>query len=292
MSIIIGSEGKGIWGQRVIDMLLNKIGYSNITYDNTDNCDIIIRSNFNRIEPYWNKKKKPYLYWSGEPYIPCKNNDDNNGLYIITTYIFNHDSIYIPYCLYSPYLYLSRKYPNKNRKYSIAYCSSNKIPIREDIFNVFVWRMGIEQCHSLGKNCGSYPNTKRKVDGNWENIKLIEKYSEYRFVLAMENNDIDGYVTEKIINAFYSGAIPIYWGNKKVLDYFNPKAFIYVNNFPTLSHCVHYVDSLKQEDIDIMFNEPIYNPYNEIINLLNDNMKVNSVRDMYLEKIKKIVKNT
>lgn len=289
MSIIIGSEGKGSWGNDVINFLLYKLGYSNIEYINNDNCKIIIQSHFNKIEPHWNNNKKPYIYWSGECYVPTKNKNESESLYILSIYTRLQNYIYIPYCLYSPYLYLDRKYPNINRKYSIAYCSSNKVNIREDIFNVFVWRMGVEQCHSLGKNCGSYPQTIRKVDGDWKNGELIEKYSEYKFVLAMENNNVDGYVTEKIINAFYSGAVPIYWGSPKVLDYFNPKAFIYVNNFPTLSHCVHYVDSLKQEDIDKMVNEPIYNPNNEIINLLRDSPDKNKTLKNYMDSIGQII---
>tara|TARA_Y100000389_G_scaffold125218_1_gene122580 strand:- start:4007 stop:4879 length:873 start_codon:yes stop_codon:yes gene_type:complete len=289
MKIIIGSEGKGIWGKLIIDFFLKKLGYTDIVYNNTDNCNIILSSHFNKIEPNWNNQKKKYIYWSGESYIPRKNNNQKDGLYILTTYSMMNNLLYLPYCLYSPYLYLDRKYPNKDRKYSIAYCSSNKIPIREDIFNVFVWRMGIDQCHSLGTNYGSYPQTNRKVEGNWENIELIERYKDYKFVLAMENANIDGYVTEKIINAFYSGAIPIYWGSKKVLEFFNPKAFIYVNNFPTLSHCVHYVDSLKQEDIDKMLSEPIYNPDNEIINLLNNDYEKNKTLENYLTTIKQFI---
>lgn len=37
------------------------------------------------------------------------------------------------------------------------------------------------------------------------------------------------YVTEKIVNAFLAGAIPIYWGSPFVLKMFNPRAFIFVN---------------------------------------------------------------
>ena len=72
MSIIIGSEGKGSWGNDVINFLLNKLGYRNIEYINNDSCKIIIQSHFNRIEPHWNNNKKPYIYWSGECYVPTK----------------------------------------------------------------------------------------------------------------------------------------------------------------------------------------------------------------------------
>ena len=38
-----------------------------------------------------------------------------------------------------------------------------------------------------------------------------------------------GYVTEKIVNAFLAGSIPIYWGSRAVLEIFNPESFIYAN---------------------------------------------------------------
>ena len=44
------------------------------------------------------------------------------------------------------------------------------------------------------------------------NCLLIDEYSKFKFVLTMENGFRKGYVTEKIINAFVAGSIPIYWG--------------------------------------------------------------------------------
>jgi|TARA_B110000114_G_C15076539_1_gene392073 alpha-1,4-fucosyltransferase len=36
----------------------------------------------------------------------------------------------------------------------------------------------------------------------------------------------DGYVTEKIFNAFLSGSIPIYDGAPNIMDYIFPNSFI------------------------------------------------------------------
>jgi alpha(1,3/1,4) fucosyltransferase len=43
----------------------------------------------------------------------------------------------------------------------------------------------------------------------------------------MENTNQAGYVTEKILDAFIGGAVPIYWGASDVFDIFNRDAFIY-----------------------------------------------------------------
>jgi hypothetical protein len=43
----------------------------------------------------------------------------------------------------------------------------------------------------------------------------------------MENRNAKGYITEKILNAFMAGCIPIYYGTPDVFDIFNKRAFIW-----------------------------------------------------------------
>ncbi len=57
----------------------------------------------------------------------------------------------------------------------------------------------------------------------------------------MENSVQDGYVTEKIMEAFASGSIPIYYGAKEVLLDFNFEAFIFCesdDSLDDLAKCV------------------------------------------------------
>ena len=58
----------------------------------------------------------------------------------------------------------------------------------------------------------------------WDN----SKFSGYRFQFSADSTVFKGFVTEKILNAFLSGAIPIYWGTDEVLQIFNKDAFIYI----------------------------------------------------------------
>lgn len=271
MDIIIGSEYMGIWGRKIIDYILYKINYTNIIYKNCNECDLIIISFFFKLEPIWNKNKKKYIVWSGEPFFPKKINQNiTNKLYVGTTHHLDKGNyIYAPYCLFSNHIYKNRKYENKNRKYFLAYCFSHSTFEREYIFDLFVKKKGIHLCHSLGKCCGSFKETKiKKIDGNFMNEDLIDTYKDYKFVLAMENVCKDGYVTEKIINAFYSGAIPIYWGSNNINDFFNPKSFINVNNFDSLQDCVDYVINMTDDEIYHMSKQNIYQK-NDLINLIN-----------------------
>ena len=43
----------------------------------------------------------------------------------------------------------------------------------------------------------------------------------------MEHIATPGYITEKILVAFWAGCIPIYWGPMEIMDMFNPKAFVF-----------------------------------------------------------------
>ena len=287
MSITIGSEGHGKWGGKVINYILKKINYIDIQYTNSADCDVIISSHFVNGEQQWNTQKKRYIYWSGESGIPEKNKNEQISLYVLSSFQNIINFLYIPFCLYSSYLYKDRKYENTDRKYVIAYCNSHKVPEREEMFNLFVEKVGIELCHSHGKCYGNYPETNKQIKGSWDNITLIDTYKDYKFVIAMENCRKDGYVTEKILNAFYSGAIPIYWGSSNINDLFNPNAFINVNNFNSFDECVHYAINMSQEKITEMTNEKIYNETNDIINLMNPNYHNN----VTLERYKYVFKN-
>jgi hypothetical protein len=46
-------------------------------------------------------------------------------------------------------------------------------------------------------------------------IKPWELYKDYRWVLALENSAEPGYVTEKLVNAMASGAVPVYYGDSR-----------------------------------------------------------------------------
>ena len=95
--------------------------------------------------------------------------------------------------------------------------------------------------------------------GGWiMNYKLFQRY---RFCLVMENRAKEGYITEKLINAFIGGCIPIYYGTRKVLDIFNEKALIYYdvdNPKPALDR-IRYLES-NASAYEAMLREPVLPP--------------------------------
>lgn len=60
---------------------------------------------------------------------------------------------------------------------------------------------------------------------------------EYKFCLCPENSIYDGYITEKLIDAYAGGTVPIYSGDVSVIDDFNDGAYInyqFVRNMDAL----------------------------------------------------------
>jgi len=76
----------------------------------------------------------------------------------------------------------------------------------------------------------------------------INFLSQYKFSLAMENSKADGYVTEKIIDAFIAGNIPIYYGDYMIEEYINPKAFILIKGEKDIFQKIEYIKKIDNDD--------------------------------------------
>lgn len=81
-----------------------------------------------------------------------------------------------------------------------------------------------------------------------------------KFNIAFENGSYPGYVTEKILNAFYANTIPIYWGSPTVGNEFNTKAFINCHDYETFDDIwdvVRELDLNKNKYLD-MLSQPAF----------------------------------
>jgi hypothetical protein len=73
-------------------------------------------------------------------------------------------------------------------------------------------------------------------------------FSSYKFSLAMENSNGDGYISEKLIQSFYSGTIPIYYGDYLIDEYINPKAYILIKGEKDIEAKIEYIKSIDKDD--------------------------------------------
>jgi alpha(1,3/1,4) fucosyltransferase len=81
----------------------------------------------------------------------------------------------------------------------------------------------------------------------------------YKFHLAYENASVPGYTTEKLVQAMIARTLPIYWGNPEVHRDFNPKSFIYANEFPSEEALIEKIKEVDQDDAKYL--EYISQPY-------------------------------
>lgn len=96
-------------------------------------------------------------------------------------------------------------------------------------------------------------------DHIYHHKKKTEAMNPYMFSFAIENSLTDTYFTEKITDCFANGVIPIYYGTKKILNYFDSNGIIFLD------------DNFKIEDI----NSDLY--YSKIESVKNN---LNLVKNM------------
>ena len=110
----------------------------------------------------------------------------------------------------------------------------------------------------------------KQVDsgGNYLNTTGTELTSKLdfdrkrKFAIAFENSSRSGYTTEKILTAFAADAIPIYYGDPRIAEVFNPERFINCADYPDFDAVVARVKEIDENDelyLEIM-NRPILMP--------------------------------
>ena len=78
----------------------------------------------------------------------------------------------------------------------------------------------------------------------------------YKFNIAFSNGIADGYADEKIVDPMFVNSIPIFWGNPRIAEDFNPASFINCHEYDNF-------DSVIKEVIRIDKNEDVYRSYLE-----------------------------
>ena len=76
----------------------------------------------------------------------------------------------------------------------------------------------------------------------------IRFLSKYKFSIAMENSEGDGYASEKIIDSFLAGTIPIYFGDYMIDEYINPKTYILIRNRKDIMKKIEYIMKIDNDD--------------------------------------------
>lgn len=100
---------------------------------------------------------------------------------------------------------------------------------------------------------------------------------QHKMNIAFENGTYPGYVTEKLLDAFYSNTLPIYWGSPNVGRDFNVKSLLHINcdgyYHRGYGSIIRKLSADKTAWCDVMsqprFNHDIPNEYTQLDNFLD-----------------------
>lgn len=76
----------------------------------------------------------------------------------------------------------------------------------------------------------------------------VDFLSSRKFNICFESASHPGYVTEKILHAFYAQTVPIYWGSPSIAADFNHYTFINVHSFKNHDSVVEHVKRLDEDE--------------------------------------------
>jgi hypothetical protein len=149
-------------------------------------------------------------------FIPTSKIDNN----II---IFPHAYWYILHSNLDIYkLLLKRTMDEKNKKFCLFAVSNGNCNERNELFNKLNEYKKVDSCGKFMNNMN------QSCPQNHDSPEYYDFISNYKFMICFENSSVPNYFTEKLINAYYNGTIPIYWGCKNIEDYVDMDSILYL----------------------------------------------------------------
>lgn len=119
-----------------------------------------------------------------------------------------------------------------NKTKSISMVGSDKIMCPGHQYRQQIIQQYQNVVDHYGRGFGSkeLPWTYFNESGLEESGKMLA-LKDYRFSIAMENDNYDTIFCEKLTDCFATGTVPIFWGSKKVTELFNEDGIIFLEDF-------------------------------------------------------------
>lgn len=190
------------------------------------------------------KLRKNYNFYIDSEIFSCSNYEPNNIGYIIESRSFVKDIIYHFKLHYKEILNnfelmlvndLSLiKLDSKIKWAPPSFCWIKNPGIRNKTKLVSMITSNKKYCEGHIKRIAIANQLKDHVDLFGRGFNAIQNKEEglddYMFSVAIENDQYAGYFTEKIIDCFATGTIPVYLGDPKIYRYFNPDGIIILDD--------------------------------------------------------------
>ena len=222
------------------DWLLERIDNKFLLIFDPDNPDYLIFNVFGtkHLNPKYNNSIKIAVFTENK--IPDLNEVDYAMGFSHINYLDRFMRCPIYYQVYANYKYIRDKLlTNPNRKKFCAAVISNSKKFTSFRLK-FIKELNKYKKVDMG---GKYNNNV----GFYVENKVIF-LSSYKFSIAMENSEGEGYTSEKIFQSFISGTIPIYYGNYLIDEFINPKSFILIRNEKDIKSKIEYIKKIDNDD--------------------------------------------
>lgn len=226
-----------------------------------DDADYLICSIWGTKYDYCNYPQVRIMF-SGENYVPDFNLIDYAISHYPVKFLDRH--FYLPGCIdtYHHYENLEnhRRIYNhdflKTKEYFANFIASHESEYnyRGDFFKLLSKYKRVE---SLGSYLYNMPNG-QTVD--FKNNTKTDFQRKCKFTLCFESTKHEGFITEKITDAFFADTIPVYYGSDTVTEIFNRKAFINCSDYNSFDEAIQRIIELDQDDEQYlkMLNEPVF----------------------------------
>lgn len=160
---------------------------------------------------------------------------------------------------------------------NFLYSNPNAHPMRDKLF----YALGeYKKVDSLGKHLNNTGLGGTGYGGHYADCTTLK--SSYRFSIASENAEYEGYTTEKILTSLAAHTVPIYWGNPLIDQDVNPKCFINARDFASLDELVKHVAKVDSDPElwSSMVAEPWFTPEQETSHLKRTESYISKMKSL------------
>jgi hypothetical protein len=156
-------------------------------------------------------------------FIQTRKNEPNVVLFFGASYhMFYYNTLNPETTMSIEYFVKPRIYEKKERKFCLFNVSNHTSIPRTYFFLI------LSTLYKPVDSCGKFMNNGVVCPTNFTSPEYCDFISQYKFMICFENDFQDDYFTEKMINAYYSGTIPIFWGFSNIENYINLDSILYL----------------------------------------------------------------
>jgi hypothetical protein len=204
------------------------------------------------------------IYYSGEPFAPPVHANEYTLVLDSEPTAGNNVNfpLYLSYLECNGFLPRLLARPQVTRvppKFCCFIVSNGNSPTRLRMFDKV---QQYKRVDSMGAFANNMPGG-QPLQAKYHTAAYFEVLSQYKFILCFENTKKGTYITEKLINPYLAGIVPVYWGTNYVHEVFNAESMVYLEDETdeaSFNRVLAQMVELDQDDAKYleMVNRPVF----------------------------------